>query len=100
MKIFRATLMISDENDFRRGMGKTVKECCENWIILSARQPGKLPHIFLLGRREAAYLIYNSPVAFPGWLTKGVPSGLPGNRVYYRQTGVITYFNQSRRFLI
>ncbi len=90
------TLLIPNENDFRRWIREAVKECVENTPVKSAQpdQPQEEP---LLTRKEIASIFRISLVTLHDWMKRGLPSHKQRGRVYFLRSEVIDYVKKNRR---
>ena len=92
------TLFIPNENDFRRWIRETVKECLESTPVKSVLQPvGQSPEEPLLSRKETACIFRISPVTLHDWMKRGLPSHKQRGRVSFLRSEVMEYFKQSHR---
>ena len=90
------TLLIPNENDFRRWIREAVKECVENTPFKSAppEQPQEEP---LLTRKEIAGIFRISLVTLHDWMKRGLPSHKQRGRVYFLRSEVIDHVKKNRR---
>jgi len=90
------TLLIPNENDFRRWIREAVKECVENTPVKSAQpdQPQEEP---LLTRKEIASIFRISLVTLHDWMKRGLPSHKQRGRVYFLRSEVIDHVKKNRR---
>ncbi len=90
------TLLIPNENDFRRWIREAVKECLENTHVTSAStdQPQEES---LLTRKEIAGIFRISLVTLHDWMKRGLPSHKQRGRVYFLCSEVMEYVKMNRR---
>ena len=91
------SLLIPNENDFRRWIKEAMKECLEN----SPGQNGLLPDQSLeeplLSRKEIAGLFRISLVTLHDWMKRGLPSHKQRGRVYFLRKEVMDYLKKTRK---
>jgi hypothetical protein len=90
------TLLIPNENDFRRWIREAVKECLENTPVKSA-QPDQSQEEPLLTRKEIAGIFRISLVTLHDWMKRGLPSHKQRGRVYFLRSEVMDYVKKNRR---
>lgn len=90
------TVLIPNENDFRRWIREAVKECLENAAVktdppdLSKEEP-------LLTRKEIAGIFRISLVTLHDWMNRGLPCHKQRGRVYFIRSEVMDYVKRNRR---
>ena len=90
------TLLIPNENDFRRWIREALKECLENTSVKNANpeNPQEEP---LLTRKEIAGIFRISLVTLHDWMNRGLPCHKQRGRVYFLRSEVMEYVKQNRR---
>mgnify|MGYP003578832695 FL=1 len=91
------TLFIPNEQDFRRWIRETVKECLESTTLKSALQVEQPQEEPLLTRKEIAGIFRISLVTLHDWMKRGLPCHKQGGRVYFLRSEVMGYVKQNRK---
>lgn len=91
------TVLIPNENDFRRWIKDALKEYFESippQHSIAESETGVEVHEALLSRKEIAAIFRISLVTLHKWMKAGIPFHKQGGRVYFFRSEVLAYLKQ------
>jgi Helix-turn-helix domain len=91
------SLLIPNENDFRRWIREEVLECLQKPPIKNGLFPDQPQEEPLLSRKEIAGIFRISLVTLHDWMKRGLPSHKQRGRVYFLRTEVMDYVKRKHR---
>ena len=90
------TLIIPNENDFRRWIKEAVQEALDKAASKNLSAPPAEEET-LLSRKEVAAIFRISLVTLHDWMNRGLPCHKQRGRVYFIRSEVMEYVKQNRR---
>jgi hypothetical protein len=89
------TLLIPNENDFRKWIREAVKECLETSAAKNAEAGEKEEP--LVSRKQIAGYLGISLVTLTDWMKRGLPFHRLNGRVYFQKSEVLEHVRANRR---
>ena len=87
-------IFIPTENDFRRWIKESLKECVEDLLKRETNDNEKAQ--VLLNREQVASALDISLVTLTDWMKKGLPYHKPNRRVYFIKNEVLEYIKKQK----
>ncbi len=86
------TLLIPEENDFRKWVKEAVKECLQEYFACD--KPASENGEPLLSRVEVANILRVSLVTLTNWMKRGLPFHKQRDRVYFIRSEVMEHIKK------